>query len=217
MIPRRLLPSLPAWFWILVLVDLVAAVALTFAARHAPPFPGDLAIARAIQASPVLEAAAPLLQLVNDLLAGGSVVVLVAVVVAVFLLLRRWDLAIIFAGANLLRIGSTLLKWLTDRPRPSAALVRVSEWPSDPSFPSGHVFGAVLCFGSLALIVEALVLPVALRRAIQLLAALIIALTGVARVYTGAHWPSDVLGSLLWTFPILAAIGVLPSPARTSS
>jgi undecaprenyl-diphosphatase len=51
--------------------------------------------------------------------------------------------------------------------------------------------------GVLVLLVEDLVRPWWLRRALQGVVVLIALAVGASRVYLGAHWPSDVLGGYL--------------------
>ena len=37
----------------------------------------------------------------------------------------------------------------------------------------------------------------------SVLAALLVAITGFGRMWVGAHWPSDVLGAVLWSLPVV--------------
>jgi membrane-associated phospholipid phosphatase len=62
------------------------------------------------------------------------------------------------------------------------------------SFPSGHVMGAVMLYGMLFFIARRIE-RAWLRLAIQITSVAIIAATGFARVWEGAHWPTDVLGA----------------------
>lgn len=75
---------------------------------------------------------------------------------------------------------------VTPRPDPSAVRVLVDE-PS-PGFPSGHAQGAMTLWGYLALQLR--------RRWLTWLAAAIIVLVSLSRLYLGAHFPGDVLGGL---------------------
>jgi undecaprenyl-diphosphatase len=54
------------------------------------------------------------------------------------------------------------------------------------SFPSGHASRLTFLSAFAALVLQ--------RRAVTLAAAAFVALTLVARVYIGDHWPTDVLG-----------------------
>ncbi len=84
------------------------------------------------------------------------------------------------------------------------------------SYPSGHAMLSVLVFG---LGVDLLTRDAApLTRTLALAAALaVIAAVGLARVYLGAHWPSDVVGAMLagiaWAAGAQAAYDPSPSAA----
>ena len=95
--------------------------------------------------------------------------------------------------------------FVIDRPVPSqesGALDQFSRTHSG-SFPSGHVTGAVTFFGLLAFLTLSNVRPGRLRMAMPAIAIAMIALTSFSRVYAGAHWLTDVLGSYL-----LGSVGV---------
>lgn len=91
-------------------------------------------------------------------------------------------LGVVMAGAAVLDIG---LKLAFHRTRPSP-FFEVS-LPSSYSFPSGHALYAMCLYGALA------GLMVGRRLVVYPLAALIIALIGLSRIYLGVHYPSDVL------------------------
>ena len=93
---------------------------------------------------------------------------------------------------------------LVHRPRPSPDLVQVSQQIPAGSFPSGHALNLTAIFGFL-LYLAYLHLPAGWpRRLVIALLALPIATIGLARVYAGAHWPSDALGGYLLGFLWLA-------------
>ena len=115
-------------------------------------------------------------------------------------------------GAALLRPVNLAIKWLVDRPRPTAEVVRVLEVASGLGFPSGHAFSAMaLC------VVTAGVMPRVMSgttlRIAQAISIGLGLLMGWSRVRLGAHWPSDVLGGwlcgaamgllLLWSLPLV--------------
>jgi membrane-associated phospholipid phosphatase len=118
-------------------------------------------------------------------------------------------LAIAFAGTNALHFLDELMKRLVDRPRPAAPLVRVTENASGLSVPSGHLFSAVLLYGTLAVLLQVLPMRRFVRRGLLAGCLLVILLMGPARVYVGAHWPSDVVGGYLWGgLLLLSAMGL---------
>jgi undecaprenyl-diphosphatase len=108
------------------------------------------------------------------------------------------ELAVAVLVAVPLRLGSDFLKGVVESPRPTASAgLTVEHRIPSYGFPSGHVYGDVLVLG-LACVFAPLWLP---RRVVPVgrgALLLIIVCAGAARVYVGAHWPSDTLGGYLW-------------------
>ena len=94
---------------------------------------------------------------------------------------------------------STVVKAFMGRQRPVAGTdLRVVAAPlGGSSFPSGHVLTYVGTYGFLAVLAEALIRPVALRRAIVGGLVALVALVGPSRIQQGHHWPTDVSASYL--------------------
>jgi membrane-associated phospholipid phosphatase len=125
-----------------------------------------------------------------------------------------------------------LLKFIIERPRPTASLVEIFQFANGKSFPSGHVMAYVAFWGLL------FSLGVILfrgqhwwRRALLIIPALFVILVGPSRIYLGDHWASDVLGAYMiggvllgltiWLYLKLKAKGVLavkkpPVPLKQS-
>lgn len=101
-----------------------------------------------------------------------------------------WSGTTFLAGA----VISWLLKHLVARPRPTTHIL-TSE--TGYSFPSGHVFTAVMII-SLLLYLFTKSLPHLWQRAgCLLLAGIWLGLVLCARIYLGAHYPSDTVAGLL--------------------
>lgn len=112
-------------------------------------------------------------------------------------------------------INTVIGEVLVERTRPHLAeLQRTSLNFEERSFPSGHVEGAMLFYGLLFLLARRIERrPV--RLAIQIGAVAIVVSTSFARVWGGAHWPSDVIGALL--LGGVLAIGLDEVARRTRS
>ncbi len=126
---------------------------------------------------------------------------------------------VVLALAVLLRSGSPLLKALIESPRPDPSYgVRVTEVRDSFGFPSGHVYSAVLVYGAVAWAL-AHTWGRRIQPAIWGVAVAIMVAAGPARVYVGAHWPSDVAGGYLWgatalSLALLAGRSVHPGRVR---
>jgi membrane-associated phospholipid phosphatase len=97
----------------------------------------------------------------------------------------------------------TLIEMFVHRPRPDAALVHVIRHTNGWSFPSGHVIFFTWFLAYLLLILGRPHLPRPAFIAGWLVLGVVLGAVVVGRVYTGEHWPSDVLAGLLlgagWT------------------
>ena len=80
------------------------------------------------------------------------------------------------------------------------------------SFPSGHAMMATMIFGFGAYLLARTLRGTAARRAVIAAGVTITLVVGVSRVYLGAHWPSDALGTyaicLSWLAAAFSAAGV---------
>ncbi|MFI1760927.1 phosphatase PAP2 family protein [Streptomyces sp. NPDC020800] len=78
------------------------------------------------------------------------------------------------------------------RSMPHAYLVDTCPAPSDYAFPSGHSTVAAAAVAALFL----------LDRRLSVIAAVFAVVEGFSRVYVGAHYPHDVLGSVVVALPV---------------
>lgn len=95
------------------------------------------------------------------------------------------------------------LKTFFARPRPKPiawdleVFGRPIDFPTSPSFPSGHAVSSVAIFGTLAYLLGRLEPSIRTRRITVAAAVGIILLIGLSRIYLGVHYPSDVLAGYL--------------------
>lgn len=191
-----------------VLFALMAALA---AVRDS--FPADLFLAHRWQDVdvPVLGGT---LAFANALGFAWAAAAIMAGVIALLALRRRWlegGLVVLTLLPHGLQTG---IKELVGRARPSEELVRVSEEASGSGFPSGHVVGAMVFYGLVLYLTPRLIKSRPLRVVLGLFCVFMIVATGPARVYTGAHWPSDVVGGYLFGLLCLAVLIALDRALR---
>lgn len=106
------------------------------------------------------------------------------------------------------------LSRLIARPRPTPDLIHVDFALNVGGFPSGHVLMITLIFGFLIYLTYIYVRKVWLRVVLTSIFSLIILLMGIARIYSGQHWPSDILGAYILSGIALIATIQLYKRAR---
>lgn len=116
-----------------------------------------------------------------------------------FLLRGKWRAAchwFLVVGAAF--FCASFFKNLFEHARPSGLLNPIDS----ASFPSGHTLLSLVIFGFLACLV-ARQLPKEKRSLPYILVGLLVAVIGFSRLYLGAHWLTDILGSILLGLAIL--------------
>ena len=183
--------------WALWFVGLTAALAMTGLAVANLYIPGDAAISSGVQSVDFHDRG-----LVSEALYRGGLAPffwLITAAMAALLFWRGHRLAAGFVGvAAVTRIAAVLIKEVVERPRPSSLEVSVSEQAAGFSFPSSHVFATAALLGFMIFLAQELIPNARARIATQATLLSVIALMGVQRVYTGAHWPTDVLAAWVW-------------------
>lgn len=142
---------------------------------------------------------------------GTVVVVVLLSIVFLWETKHRFSVYLLLAAVIGGQLVNTLMKELFGRPRPS-----VVEWGTDVvtlSFPSGHAMAATVAYGSVAYLVGRLERTRAVRLTTWGIAAFIILLIAVSRVYLGVHYPTDVIAGIVaglaWTAFVASGIAVL--------
>jgi undecaprenyl-diphosphatase len=184
------------------IVALAAFAVLAIFAHLDPYFRWDLEVSEHFNWTTfTLPGLFPLMRFVSVFGNSWTPYALTAAAVILFLLFRRrseaFGLTLSAAGSGLI---NSLLKAIVARPRPAPNLVMSFPTTITRSFPSGHVTFYVCYFGFLFFVAYALLTRGSMvRRVVLTLTALPVLLVGFSRVYLGAHWPSDTLGSYLWS------------------
>jgi undecaprenyl-diphosphatase len=188
----------------------IAALAIVFfgytLAIGAGSFDGlDLQIAHAMH-DVWRESLHPLLQGIAEL-GGIELTTVLMIGLAIYLWRDRFGadafVVVAFAGAVALEV---LYKYLLYHPGPS----RLLSHPDGPSvtqflggagagnsFPSGHMVRAIVAYGLLAFVIRRLSTSRLVRAAVVPIAAILIAVLALDRLYLDVHWESDVIGGLL--------------------
>jgi membrane-associated phospholipid phosphatase len=194
----------------LIALLLASGIALSVAANLFAVFPFDLPATRELQEvqDPLFAA---LMQGVSALGAPVIEIVLIGSVALICALRRLWTEALFVVATASSLLLTAALKILVGRPRPPL-------YPLDPadiflavdkySFPSGHVLFFVVFFGFLAYL--AWLHLAGWSRALVIAAcATLIVLIAPSRIFLGAHWASDVIGSYvigtLWLIILILA------------
>lgn len=197
MLPRRLL---------IAFAPLV--VVLTLAAATTSRLPGDLWLAEHLQ--DLGDWYEPLATAARAITTTQTVLVLGAILgVTVWLLRERLLGGIVVLTIAVLPFLQANIKNFADRPRPSADLVEQRATFTSESFPSGHTMsGATLVF---LVILVLVVMPIRPTLRWQIIggATAVLLVSMVGDVYLGMHWPSDVVGGLLWAAVLVSAAAML--------
>lgn len=181
----------------LVFLGITITALMTIYASTGGLFPGDTRISHTIQAVDS-NATASVVTFMNAAFDAPTLIVITAVLSIVLGVLGRYPQMFLLAATTLSQIANAVLKLAVGRPRPEDGVVRVTEQANGLSFPSGHTMGTVVFFGIIFYLSFQLISHRHLRLLVQALAIFQMVAIGFSRVYTGAHWPSDVLGGFLW-------------------
>ena len=130
-----------------------------------------------------------------------TVIVLLGLVV-IAAIMRSKRFFAFFVAVGLLRLSGKALKELFDSPRPIEAeqRIRIYENFDGTGFPSGHSMTAAMFATILVVSTWSLIRYQRARWIAALVGLVIMVFIGWTRIWSGAHWPTDVLGG--WSFGI---------------
>lgn len=186
---------------------LVCFCGLILHIRHYPVWTPDLQITQGFQHETYFAFWLELMKGVSFL--GDAPVrimsyVLVALVFYVTQNKREMLFLVFVAAANVMAAG---IKYVIGRPRPTPDMVSVYQATHNSSFPSGHVVHFVVFYGFIILsMFYVRNFPFLLRCLIAYVAMLLILTIGLARIYIGVHFATDVMGGYMIGFVFLLVI-----------
>ena len=191
-----------------LLLLLASGIALSLAAHVFAVFPFDLKVTHELQEedNPVFAA---VMGAVSSLGNGWIPVLLVGAVTALCVIREKYlEAAFVVATLSSVLLAA-VLKVLVGRPRPSSFSLNPADFfPSfnQYSYPSGHVLFFVVFFGFLAFL-SWLHLSGWQRVISMAVCGALIVLIAPSRIYLGAHWASDVIGSyIIGTFLLIILV-----------
>ncbi|HLT21522.1 MAG TPA: phosphatase PAP2 family protein [Thermomicrobiales bacterium] len=195
------------WFTGIILA--VLTLALTIDALIQPIAPFDLSVMNAIQSIDI-PGLLPVMHAFEKLTSSEGAIGMWFAVLVAFALARKWlpALAMLMMPVGGV-INEGLGAFIVKRTRPDGAEYDIARWVGEevtaPSFPSGHVMGAVMLYGLLFFLAGRIENRL-LRYAIQGGSVTVMVVTGFERIWEGAHWPSDVLAAYTLGGLLLVAI-----------
>ena len=181
----------------------VTAIAAVFAGKGVLAFIDHsfLAYAEAMQS----EALTSVMSAITAL-GSGAVVTGLSIIGIVWFLHRNeamFALAL-FASVGGAACVAAVMKRILERPRPSGFLAFQEH---TFSFPSGHAALSLAFFGILVYFLLRHTQQLSLKICAVMAGIVAVGAIGVSRIYLGAHWPSDVLGSYVlvgaWLFIVI--------------
>lgn len=183
-----------------LVVFLILFIMLAFIAHSPDLLHLDAEVTQEVQERPT----APLDFLAYFFTFMGNGVTLTVLCIGAAQLLRRTGqtTAALFSLLTLLGMPlNVLLKFIVQRPRPSADLVRILFAAQGSSFPSGHAMSSVIVYGFLGYLAWTFLPDVPRRRFWTALCAMTPLCISLSRIYLGVHWFTDVLGA--WFFGLV--------------
>lgn len=179
-------------------VIFIGFLTMAIFAKLYPMFVFDLPITQVVQAI-YIPGFDKLMVLISDL--GGSYwggFSVLIICVGFYILRRYMNIFLILSSVLLTSTLSQIAKRIINRPRPDPNLIKQHEqFLVSGSFPSGHVLFAMGFYGFLLVLVLSKMKESKMRNVLVVLLLSMIIFMGVSRIYLGAHWLSDILGSYL--------------------
>ena len=185
-----------------------ATIRLTVEAAEHEVLEGDVAVTNTVQ-DVSAPGVIPVVEFLNWVGKPIPLAALTLIIAAGLFAVRRHAEALLILPTTATHAVNYVLKSAAESPRPTPDIVRVSDQAAGFGFPSGHTMATVVFCGVVLYLAWRLIEHRPLRMVVQALSVFAILGMGFSRIYSGAHWPSDVLGAYLWgTFYTLLLIFV---------
>jgi undecaprenyl-diphosphatase len=186
---------------LLTLCVIVASIALTFQlsveAAEEETVSGDVLVSSWVQRASV-PGIEYLVEFLNWIGRPIPLAMLTGIVAVGLMSRRRYAEAILILPATGTHAVNAILKNVIQSPRPTNEYVTVHDHAAGFGFPSGHTMAVVVFCGVVAYLAWRLIERRRYQYAVHAIVALAVVGIGFSRIYSGAHWPSDVLGGYLW-------------------
>lgn len=193
---------MPGYWAVLIIVCslsvyVAATVRLTVEAAEHDALEGDLMVASTVQ-NVAAPGVVPVVEFLNWVGKPIPLTVLTVVIAIGLFAVRRRAEALLILPTTATHAINHVLKTAAESQRPTPDVMRVTDPSSGFGFPSGHTMAAVVFCGIVLYLAWHLIENRPLRLLVQSLSVFAILGMGFSRIYSGAHWPSDVLGAYLW-------------------
>lgn len=182
-----------------LLITLIVSFALlTFLAKQIPYFTFDLSITHFIQNINI-----PLFPELMEFISWlGNVYPTIfsvgLICLTIWFFKKPKEALMIFISTSGIILLSQIFKFVVHRPRPDPSLIsQIGSYQNLDSFPSGHVLYFIGFYGFLLFLIYTSQKVHLTRSTLIFILLLMMFLIGMSRIYLGAHWFSDVLGSYL--------------------
>lgn len=181
----------------IIAVSIVITVQLSVEAAERETMSGDVIVSTWVQQTSV-PGVEYLVEFLNWIGRPIPLAILTGVVAVGLMSRRRYAEAILILPATGTHAVNAILKNIVQSPRPTEQEVRIQDHATGFGFPSGHTMAVVVFCGVVAYLAWRLIERRRYRYTVHTVVVLAVVGIGFSRIYSGAHWPSDVLGGYLW-------------------
>jgi undecaprenyl-diphosphatase len=203
------LPAADRWLLLALGATLAAAIALSIAVSVADtPMPGEAGAIRELQ--PWAFPGQTLSDFIRAITTTGMVMILgTLLAIGLFAIGERREALVLLALLFVLAWAQPGIKELIDRPRPTSDQFDIRAEITSPSFPAGHAMSPAVLYGYVIALCATMQWPRVARAIAATVCVAVLALTGIAHVWLGVHWPADVVGGYLWGATLVLAAMLL--------